>query len=181
MNWSPAPIRDFEQLIRVPNMETHHCFGCSPINPSGLQLRFYSDGERVVTAKTFPPHLVGWSDLVHGGVLVTMLDEVMAWTGIYLERKYILTRRMNVEFERPVHENETVQAHGRITSREKTDSGDVYKVRVEAVILNARGEVCCQGECELRLFSPEEMRELGLIEEGYLNDFEERVLAFQER
>ena len=61
--------------ICLPNSKTHNCFGCSPINPSGLQMEFYANDSFVFSEVTVPQHLCGWNNLIHGGVLSTILDE----------------------------------------------------------------------------------------------------------
>lgn len=55
------------------------CFGCGPENPIGLKLVFRKDGEN--TVGTFTPTGLhqGWSGLVHGGIILCLLDEAMAY------------------------------------------------------------------------------------------------------
>jgi acyl-coenzyme A thioesterase PaaI-like protein len=47
---------------------------------------------------TVPEHLCGWSKMVHGGVVTTILDEIMSWSALYLLKKVIVTRTMTIEF-----------------------------------------------------------------------------------
>jgi acyl-coenzyme A thioesterase PaaI-like protein len=58
---------------------THSCFVCGESNPAGLNLRFETDG-RVVRAR-FTPRVehVGFKQVVHGGIIATVLDEIMVW------------------------------------------------------------------------------------------------------
>ena len=74
----------------LPNSATHNCFGCSPINPSGLQMNFYTNDSSVFSEVTVPKHLCGWNNLIHGGVLSTILDEIMSWAAIYLLKRITL-------------------------------------------------------------------------------------------
>jgi len=46
------------------NLENHKCFGCSPINPYGLQMKFYAKDESVFSWVTVSEHLCGWENLV---------------------------------------------------------------------------------------------------------------------
>ena len=58
--------------------EEQQCFGCGPHNARGMQLRFFRDGDAVVT--TLQPR-AGWEGppgIVHGGILSTLADEVAA-------------------------------------------------------------------------------------------------------
>jgi len=68
----------------VPNRGDHNCFACGPNNPGGLAMKFYSDGETVVSRLRVDEHLCGWDNLLHGGIISTMLDEIMSWTIIHL-------------------------------------------------------------------------------------------------
>ena len=56
----------------------HHCFACGTTNPIGMGLQIELGDGRASTVGA-RPDFVGWSDRVHGGLLATVLDEVMAW------------------------------------------------------------------------------------------------------
>ena len=86
----------------LPNLENHKCFGCSPSNPSGLQMKFYSKDESVFSWVTVPDHLCGWHNLAHGGAISAILDEIMGRTALYILNKLIMTKAMNIEFLKPV-------------------------------------------------------------------------------
>src|ERR1041385_3913787 len=56
---------------------TRSCFVCGEANPAGLRLRFETDGQ-VVTARFTPrPEHIGFKQVVHGGIVATLLDEIM--------------------------------------------------------------------------------------------------------
>ncbi|HOR33241.1 MAG TPA: PaaI family thioesterase, partial [Syntrophales bacterium] len=111
----------------LPNREDHCCFGCGPANTQGLRMQFYTDGETVVSWLTVPPHLCGWSNLVHGGILFTALDEVMGRAMIYLLRRFILTKTMTIEYLKPVPHGREIKVEGRVlevrSEREATAEG----------------------------------------------------------
>lgn len=54
-----------------------HCFVCGPYNPVGLKLDFVFNGQTITTE--FIPRKVhqGYMNIVHGGIISTLLDEVM--------------------------------------------------------------------------------------------------------
>ena len=79
----------------LPNRADNKCFGCGPANPQGLQMQFYTNGQTVASWITVPPHLCGWSNLAHGGILFTALDEIMGRTMIYLLKRFILTKSID--------------------------------------------------------------------------------------
>jgi len=54
------------------------CFCCGPKNPIGLKLEFETTGDaRMRTVWTPRKEHQGFKDIVHGGLVVTVLDEVM--------------------------------------------------------------------------------------------------------
>ncbi|MGP1674350.1 MAG: PaaI family thioesterase, partial [Candidatus Limnocylindrales bacterium] len=57
------------------------------------------------------PRFQGWDGIAHGGVLCTILDEVMAWA-LVGEDNWGLTARMSVAFKRPVEVGQAIRAEG---------------------------------------------------------------------
>ena len=56
----------------------HACFDCGDDNPIGLHLRFAPDGDGVITSFIPGPEHQGFHDVVHGGIISSVLDEAMA-------------------------------------------------------------------------------------------------------
>ena len=59
------------------------CFGCGQNNPIGLKLTFKWDGK---TAKAeFTPNRFhqGWSGMIHGGIITSLLDEAMSYATLF--------------------------------------------------------------------------------------------------
>ena len=56
------------------------CFGCGDANPGGMHLAFTFDEERqrVVGRFSLGPEYQGGPGFVHGGIVATLLDEVMS-------------------------------------------------------------------------------------------------------
>ena len=81
--------------------EDHWCFGCGHDNPIGLKLRFYEDGDRVWAPWTPCREHQGYEGIVHGGLITTVLDEVMGWA-IYVRKLWAVTGTVNVRFRKPV-------------------------------------------------------------------------------
>ena len=85
-------IIDLSQLRAIVNVEGQTCFGCGANNPIGLHMQFFTDEQRVYSQVTVPPAMAGWDRTVHGGVLSTLLDEIMGWSVIYLLGKIGVTK-----------------------------------------------------------------------------------------
>jgi acyl-coenzyme A thioesterase PaaI-like protein len=91
--------------------DDHGCFGCGALNPHGLRL-WFAPTEAGVEAP-FTPLAVheGYAGLVHGGIVSTVLDEVMAWS-LYRLDIWAVTVKMGVSFRRPVPVGEACVAEG---------------------------------------------------------------------
>ncbi len=77
------------------------CFGCGKNNPCGLKLEFNWDG-RVVRSEFTPTELhQGWKEIIHGGILVALLDEAMAYAACFAKAGGV-TATMEARFRRPV-------------------------------------------------------------------------------
>lgn len=156
-----------QNLRELPNSRSHNCFGCSPVNSSGLQMRFLTDGAAVYSQLTVPQHLCGWSNIVHGGVLATVLDEIMSWSAIHLLKRIALTRTMTVEFVKPVQVGSALRAEGRV--RETDGKNDAI---TEGVIYDPRGDACARATANFKVFSPAVARRLGIADEASIQWFE---------
>jgi len=77
---------------------THSCFVCGESNPVGLKLRFHTDGRVVQTRFTPRPEHIGFKGIVHGGLITTLLDEVMVWACAVQTKRFAFCAELNVRF-----------------------------------------------------------------------------------
>jgi len=108
---------------------TESCFVCGESNPAGLKLRFETDG-RVVQSR-FQPRAehIGFKQTVHGGLIATVLDEIMVWACAVGTRRFGYCAELNVRFLNPLRPGEEVLATGELVSNRRNK------------ILEARGEL----------------------------------------
>ena len=92
----------------------HNCFACGTLNAGGLGLELHVEPGRSWCDVTLDRRFEGWEQLVHGGILCTILDEVMAWA-LVGEDNWGVTARMAVDFRRPIFVGMPVHAEGWIT------------------------------------------------------------------
>ena len=59
--------------------DDNFCFVCGSNNPHGLKLSFtYNEkNDETISKAIFPRHLQGWKDVLHGGIISTVLDEIL--------------------------------------------------------------------------------------------------------
>ena len=68
--------------------DSNTCFICGPDNPDGLQVEFRMDGDLCKAEYTPPAKHCGYEGVTHGGIIFSLLDDVMAnWL-------YLLANRM---------------------------------------------------------------------------------------
>jgi len=92
----------------------HNCFACGTLNAGGLGLDLHVEPGRSWVDATLERRFEGWEGVVHGGILCTILDEVMAWA-LVGEDNWGVTARMAVDFRRPVEVGVPIHAEGWIT------------------------------------------------------------------
>ena len=96
----------------------HACFACGELNEHGLHLELHIEGETCWTELAIPAAFQGWEDVVHGGIVATILDEVMAWA-LASTDTWGFTARMSVTYRRPVSVGRRIRAEGWLVSRRR--------------------------------------------------------------
>ncbi len=96
----------------------HNCFACGDTNVIGMHLHIELGDGTATTTWTPGPDFVGWEDTVHGGLLATLLDEVMAWAPSSYD-SWAVTAEMNIRYRSPANPGETLTARGRVTERRR--------------------------------------------------------------
>jgi uncharacterized protein (TIGR00369 family) len=125
-----APIGSSRSIVgrdgRRYAFADHNCFACGDSNPIGMRLEIEL-GEGTATTTWKPgPNFVGWEDKVHGGLLATLLDEVMAWAPSSFD-SWAVTAEMRIRFRAPANPGEALSARGWVTDRRRR----IYHVRGE--------------------------------------------------
>lgn len=154
------PEQEWRELTNIDP----HCFACGQENPMGLQMRFATNGEKMRSQLEVPKHMRGWSHLVHGGVITTAMDEMMAWTGIYFLNRFLLTKDIKVRFKLPLYVEEAITVYGWI-AEQKNDR----QVILAAEIINSQGQVAAKAEGEFVLFTAEKFSTMKLAPDEDLN------------
>jgi acyl-coenzyme A thioesterase PaaI-like protein len=120
-----------------------HCFACGKENDAGLRLDFRHEDGRTISE--FIPQKVhqGFKDIVHGGIITTILDEAMV-KRVLFEGIEAVTAEISVRFRSPlfvgekaVIESEIKKAGGRllVTCARMTKGGSTVVAEAEAKLL----------------------------------------------
>ena len=106
------PVRD----------DGHNCFVCGPHNAIGLRVKFQLDGD--VCRGEFTPGRdhCGYDGITHGGILFSLLDDVMAnW--LYLKGLRCFTAKCEIRYRNPLPVGCRARAHagrGRLSCGERS-------------------------------------------------------------
>jgi uncharacterized protein (TIGR00369 family) len=128
--------------------QPHNCFACGELNEHGLKLQLHLEERRSWTELVLEDRFEGWQGVTHGGIIATILDEVMAWA-LVAEDNWGVTARMSLDFKRPVTVGTKVRAEGWIvrnrrrlidTAGQVVDSDGNVLATAEAVYLAAGEE-----------------------------------------
>ena len=126
-------------------LQPHNCFACGTLNAHGLQLALHTGDGRCWTDLILDSRFEGWEGIAHGGIISTILDEVMAWAVVEHDL-WGVTARMAVEFKlpvpigRPIHgEGRVIETRRRIVTAEGTlsDENGNLLARAEATFVGA--------------------------------------------
>jgi uncharacterized protein (TIGR00369 family) len=127
----------------LPRFElaAHNCFGCGTLNANGLQVVHHVEPGQSWTELALDRRFEGWQGIIHGGILCTLLDEVMAWA-LVGDDKWGVTARLSVEFKRPVDVGRRVRAIGQVSRARRRlveTTGQILDLDSGAILATATG------------------------------------------
>ena len=114
-----------------------NCFVCEQRNSSGLAIPFFHDTERQLVSAEFSlsDAYSGAPTLVHGGVVLAILDEAMAWACIAVARHWAVTSETSARFHRAVYVDKPHVVEAVVA--DETDG----EIATTARVLNPKGVV----------------------------------------
>ena len=121
--------------------EPHHCFACGELNEAGLHLELHTTPEGSWTELVLEARFQGWEAVAHGGIVCTILDEVMAWSVIG-RGTWGVTARLNVAFRRPIMTGRPIRAEGWVVEehrRAQRTAGKVLDPATGEILATAEG------------------------------------------
>ena len=76
------------------------CFVCGKENPFGLKITFFKDRKEVKAEFIPESKHQGFRGIVHGGILFSILDEIMGRTAIITKGVMTLTVEINIKYRK---------------------------------------------------------------------------------
>ena len=109
--------------MEIPKLDVdctaQFCFACSQQNPIGLKLKPVQDGDKVTAEFTAGKFHQGWGNVIHGGILYTLLDEVTAYAMLCRGIELGVTAKSEIRFRQPAPVNQPVRASAWVTKLTK--------------------------------------------------------------
>ncbi len=121
-------------------IEGYNCFGCAPSNPCGLQMAFQEEGEEIVSHWDPKPHFQGYGNILHGGIITTLMDEIASWYIFTKLRTAGVTYGLEVRFLSPVYTD-----RGKITLRAAMKEMNRRKAGIGVKLFDHDGQLCSEG------------------------------------
>jgi uncharacterized protein (TIGR00369 family) len=123
----------------IPNYP--NCFVCGDKNKTGLKVVFFYENGKSKAQYTPTREFEGYKDILHGGILSALLDEVMIYS--LIAKGFItVTVQMEVQFKKPAKIGETLILEGQLTEDKGKlliTEGKVFK-QDGTIIAQAKGK-----------------------------------------
>ena len=127
--------------MRIEPNPANGCFGCGGANSRGMRLAFEQDdaARRIRGAFRVGAEYQGGPGFVHGGIIATLLDEVMGKVNRFHNVRAV-TAKLSVEYLKPVPVDEDLTVEGWEIGKEGRSFYHVGEIRDSSGVLLARGE-----------------------------------------
>ncbi len=128
-----------------------NCFVCGEKNERGMHLEFtWDESARVASSDVvFGKHLQGWNGVVHGGLISTVLDEVVVKAAGH-EGYRCVTAQLSVKFKKPAFIEKPYRLEGRVLAVNRKI------IDAEGSLVAADGTIIAQAAAKLFLVAKPE-------------------------
>ena len=168
--------KDIAEYKYIPtSLWDRKCFACGKDNPEGLFMEFFTDEKHLFSQILIPETKRGWDQVVHGGILSTMLDEVMAWTAIYFTDCIMMTKSLTVNYIKPIYINEKTLTVGWVHEQK-----DQREIIMKGEVYNEKKQLCTEATGVYSLFSIKLALKLKLMDNKGLAGFKKFKKAIGE-
>ncbi len=106
-----------KEVPPITPIDDNYCFVCGRDNPQGLKIKvkLFPEEMAAETELALPREYQGWAEVIHGGILSTLLDEMMA-QAVWHFAGPGLTLNMEVRFHHPLKPDEAIRVRGVLTT-----------------------------------------------------------------
>jgi len=111
-------MTDLDRVVTAKKAGYEACFGCGAQNAIGIHIEGFEriDGGFGATFAPLPDHR-GFEGLLHGGIVATALDEMLAWTATLEEDVFVFTGKLELRYRNPASPDERYRLRGFLDER----------------------------------------------------------------
>ncbi len=143
------PVRAPENPVFLPSYDG--CYVCGQTHPRGLRIRFFADERKSIYARFHPDQTqTGYDDIVHGGVVSALLDELIGWSVSLHHDRLAYTAELTVRFVKPLRAGRRYLAYSCLGA----GRGRIWDA--DGQIRDESGVVYAKGHGRYFLLSPEQ-------------------------
>jgi acyl-coenzyme A thioesterase PaaI-like protein len=122
--------------------DDRYCLCCGEKNPMGFKMKFRYEGEKLLSEVVIPKEYQGFANVVHGGVLGTLLDEVMV-NLYWLKGEKAVTVEYQVRLKAPCPVNRKVLLSAWLVESRKNIHFTAAEARLEDGTVVAEATAKC--------------------------------------
>ena len=137
-------------------------------------MKLFTDESAVFSWLSVPDHMGGWKNIAHGGIVSTILDEIMGWAGLYFLKKITLTTSMTVDFLKAAHVAEKLEVQGRVVSYD----GNKNAV-LSGCLYNQNSVLCAKATGNFTVLSAKLAKRIGMMTDADIKEFFEPLINQQ--
>jgi uncharacterized protein (TIGR00369 family) len=120
--------------------DDRYCFACGPLNPIGLHMEVSFRDNKAFSRLALKREFQGWNDIVHGGVVATILDEIMAHAVMHYVGQAVTTL-LRITYRTPLHVGEEFEVIGYVVEQKSRAAVAKAEIRIlHSKKLIAKGE-----------------------------------------
>jgi len=120
--------------------DANDCFVCGPDNPYGLRIVYRMAGDECRASFTPGAQYAGYDEMTHGGILFSVLDDVMAnW--LFLQGARGHTGKCEIRFRQAVPVGTRIELTGRLVKRKgrvAMMTGEARRAADDELVADAR-------------------------------------------
>jgi uncharacterized protein (TIGR00369 family) len=139
-----------KNIINPYNREHNMCFGCGIANPIGLKLSF-SESDEFLNAAWMPgSNYEGYPNILHGGIIAALLDEIGAWCISVKIGTAGVTSEMRTKYLAPVYIN-----RGQVGLKASIIDQSEKSAKILCQLYDGQSKLCAEAVAEYFIYPVE--------------------------
>lgn len=140
-------MKERRQIRNPFKPDEYMCFGCSPGNHIGLKLTFEEDDEKLYATWQPDPVFQGYLNVLHGGIIATLLDEAGAWCVYVKAGTSGVTSSLTVRYLKPVYISK-----GQVSVEARLVTKGEKNALLTASLFDGEGKLCAEADLDYYIY-----------------------------